>query len=64
MYSFLEGHWKLKNSMEISDLLSMMSLLSDGSPADPAITEDWKEAVDYALAGGQAGSLTFNPPPR
>ena len=34
-----------------------MSLLEDGSPADPAIIADWQEAVEYALKGGEPAPL-------
>ncbi|MBS1910952.1 MAG: hypothetical protein JST22_03105 [Bacteroidetes bacterium] len=57
MYQFLLGYWERSNFLEVGDLLSIMSLLPDGSPADPAITDDWQQAVEYALQGGKAGSL-------
>jgi hypothetical protein len=60
MYHFLEQHWKRTNTLEVGDLLSIMSLLPDGLPADPAINNDWRKAVEYALAGGEAGSLKLH----
>ena len=59
MYYFLEDFWKRTKSEGVGNLLSFMSLLPDGSPADPAVTNDWRRAVDYALEGGQPGSLTL-----
>ena len=57
MFHFLEEYWKRTHSVEIGDLLSFMSLLPDGSTADPAILGDWQKAVEYALTGGKAGDL-------
>jgi len=57
MYKFMLGHWERWKSIEVSDLLSIMSLLPDGSPADAAIVNDWRQAVEYALKGGKPGSL-------
>ncbi len=59
MFHFLEENWKRNNSFEVRDLLSAMSLLPDGSPADPAIINDWRQAIEYALRDGKAGSLTL-----
>jgi hypothetical protein len=55
MFYFLEKYWEINNSMEIRSLLSDMSLLSDGSTADPAMVSEWQKAVQYVLNGGQAG---------
>jgi hypothetical protein len=59
MYYFLEDIWKRTNSEGLANLLSDMSLLPDGSPADPALTNDWQRAVDFALGGGEPGKLTL-----
>jgi hypothetical protein len=57
MYQFLKRHWERSNSLEVGDMLSIMSLLPDGQPADSAIARDWQEAVQYALRGGAADNL-------
>ena len=57
MFHFLEQAYKRTGSNELGGILGGMSLLEDGSPADSAMTEDWRQAVEYALNGGKAGSL-------
>jgi hypothetical protein len=59
MFSFLEAEYRLTSSGEIGGLLGSMSLLPDGSPADPAIKEQWSEAVAAALGGKVNAALTF-----
>ena len=59
MFNFLEEYWKRGQSEDIGNLLSSLSLLPDGASADPAMDDDWKNAVEYALKGGKAGSLTL-----
>jgi hypothetical protein len=61
MYYFLDQIWSRVNTMELVDVLSDMTLLPDGTLADPAVSEEWKEAVDYALNGGKAGVLELGP---
>jgi hypothetical protein len=56
-FHFLEEFWKRTRSDDVGGLLGAMSLLQDGSPADPAMAQDWRAAVEYALKGGEAGSL-------
>jgi len=51
MFAFLEAHYFRSKSDDIGVLLGDLSLLSDGSPADPAVTEDWSNAVAAARAG-------------
>lgn len=57
MFHFLEQLYKRTKSNELGSLLGGMSMLEDGSPADPAIVEDWQQAVEYALRGGKPDSL-------
>ena len=57
MFHFLEEYWKRGKSDDIGGLLSSMLMLQDGSTADPAMANDWQQAVDYALKGGEAGLL-------
>jgi hypothetical protein len=59
MFYFIEQLYKHTKSDELGGLLSNMAILEDGSPADPAIIREWQEAVQYALKGGEAGSLTL-----
>ena len=57
VFYFLEQFWSRAETMQVADVLSGMSLLADGTPADPDMTKDWRNAVDYALNGGKAGRL-------
>jgi hypothetical protein len=59
MYHFLEQLYNSTKSDDLGGLLGGMSLLSDGSAADPAIQSEWQRAVQYALSGGKAGELTL-----
>jgi hypothetical protein len=59
MFSFLEAEYLLTSSDEIGGLLGSMSLLPDGSTADPAVKDQWKEAVDHALRGEVNTALTL-----
>jgi len=57
MFRFIEERWERLKSDDLGQLLGEMSLLQDGSTADPAIKGEWQRAVDYALRGGEAGQL-------
>lgn len=46
MYLFLRGYWERTKSEDVGSLLSDLSLLPDGSPADPAAWSDWVAAVE------------------
>ena len=59
MFAFLEEELQLSGADEIAILLSGMSLLADGSPADPAVQEQWDLAVKLALAGEVDAALRF-----
>lgn len=50
-YAFLENWYELTHSEDVGSLLGSMSLLEDGITADPALWEDWCEAVEAVLAG-------------
>ena len=50
MYAFLEAHYQRSKADDVGALLGSMSLLPDGSPADPAIGGDWQAAVQFALS--------------
>ena len=51
----------LKSTDDLGCLLGSMSLLEDGSPADPAFDKDWSEAVEKAFSGGHGARLTLKP---
>lgn len=55
MYWYLDAYYKLTGSDEIGGLLGGMSLLQDGSTADPAIWSDWLRAVERAIKHGDKG---------
>lgn len=59
MYCFLKEAWTRCESVEVKDLLSWCSLLPDGSPADPAMSDDWRRAVSFAVNGGKADALVL-----
>ncbi len=52
MFEFLRQyhHRGLRESDEIGGLLSGLSLLADGQPADAACASDWAQAVGAVLA--------------
>jgi hypothetical protein len=58
MFHFLKQLYMRTKSDELGALLGSMSLLKDGSPADPAIVHDWRQAVEYALHGGKPDCLS------
>jgi hypothetical protein len=51
MFLFLDSYWKLgnKKSDELAGLLGDLALLSDGSSADPAMSEDWQKCVAQVI---------------
>ena len=51
MFAFLEHQYELSASDDIGALLGAMSILQDGSTADPAIAEDWSNALSKAERG-------------
>jgi hypothetical protein len=59
MYYFLKQLYKRTKSDHLGGFLGDMSVLQNGSTADPAMLHDWDEAVGYALKGGQPDSLTL-----
>ena len=59
MFYYLEQYYNRGKSDEIGWMLGDMSLLEDGSTADSAVEQEWQEAVDYALKGGEAGRLVL-----
>ena len=57
MFRFLEQLYLRTKSDDLGGLLGGMAKLEDGSPADPAVVEDWRLAVEYALKGGKPTPL-------
>jgi hypothetical protein len=57
MYAFLTGMHERTGSGELGAILGMLSTLPDGSPADPAITAEWAEAVEAVRRGEVDTSL-------
>lgn len=51
MFFFLDRWWKEGGQKEdnIANILSSMSLLADGSSADGAMMQDWKNSVKKVL---------------
>ena len=58
MFRFLERHYDL-GCKELGGILGSMSLLPDGTPADAALWEDWKDSVSAAKAGEVDAQLRF-----
>jgi len=50
MYSFLDELYSKYEFDQLGGLLGGMSLLPDGSPADPAVWGDWLRAVERMKA--------------
>lgn len=42
---------------ELADILGSMSLLPDGTPADPAFAQEWAEAIEQAVSGQVSARL-------
>lgn len=51
MFAFIEKRYRLTSSDDIGSFLSDMSLLFGGGTADPALEDDWAEAVELARTG-------------
>jgi len=57
MYAFLEKLYELTGSNDLGGFLGGLSLLPDGTTADPAAWDDWLEAVRKAKAGSVDAKL-------
>lgn len=53
MLAFLQREVELTESSDLADLVSEYRLGADGQPADPAVWNEWLEAVDKATGGGK-----------
>jgi hypothetical protein len=57
MFHFLKQLYERTKSDDLGGFLGGMSILQNGSTADPAVLHDWDKAVEYALKGGKPDSL-------
>lgn len=57
MYAYLEGLYEETKGDYLGGLLGGMSLLEDGSPADPAVWREWMEAVEKVRRGDVSAEL-------
>jgi hypothetical protein len=57
MIAFLEMVYARSGSDDIGSLLGDLSLLPDGSSADPAAIKDWNSAVSKVISGDLTGSF-------
>jgi hypothetical protein len=48
MFFYLDAYFERTPNAELGSVLGDLQLLADGSPADPAVTKDWKQAVRKA----------------
>ena len=55
MFEFLRRHYDRGPTDEIGGLLGSLSLMADGSTADPALWPDWEAAVTSVLAAERSG---------
>lgn len=60
MFAFLDEYYNLTKSDDIGGLLGSMSLLADGHPSDPAMLEDWLEAIDKVKSNQVDASLKLS----
>ena len=51
MFEYWLEVYKRTNSDEIGNVLSELSILEDGSSADPAAIKDWSRVVDRVVKG-------------
>lgn len=63
MYEFFRQYYERGRSDEIGGLLGSLSLLPDGSSADPAMDRDWAEAIDTVMKGSYTGANLLLAPP-
>ncbi|QEL20302.1 hypothetical protein [Limnoglobus roseus] len=55
MFEFLRRHYERGPTDEIGGLLGSLSVLADGTSADPAYANDWAEAVAAVLTAESNG---------
>ena len=59
MFIFLHDLQKRTNSDDLAEFLGSMSILADGNTADPAMKQDWVEAVEKARDSENWGVARF-----
>lgn len=59
MYYFLEKYYSYIKSEEIANLLGGLSLLPDGSTADPAFETEWSDSIKRAKVDTEGVKLKF-----
>jgi hypothetical protein len=55
MFYFLEELFEKQGFDELGGLLGSMNILPDGKPADPAMWNDWKNAIHKVNKGNSEG---------
>lgn len=60
MYAFLEIQYKISKTVDVEWLLGTMQLLADGDSADPAMWEDWEDAINYAKENPNNANLKLS----
>lgn len=60
MFFFLEKYYRDTQSDDVGSLLGEMSLLPDGSTADPASWNTWLECVQQAINDPSDESISLN----
>jgi hypothetical protein len=48
MFFYLDAYFERNPNAELGSILGDLQGLEDGGPADPAVTQDWKQAVRKA----------------
>ncbi|QRK10625.1 hypothetical protein JQX13_11370 [Archangium violaceum] len=51
MYAYLERLYDMTGSNDLGGFLGSMSLLEDGTPAEPGVWNEWMRAVQQARNG-------------
>ncbi len=60
MFAFLDEYYNLTKSDDIGGLLGSMALLDDGHPADPAMLQEWLDAIDKVKSDQVDGLLKLS----
>jgi len=63
MFEFLDRLYERTKSDALGSVLGDLSLLPDGSTADPAAWGDWLRCVEKAQQDNVDASLSIAPPP-
>ena len=48
MFFYLDAYFERNPNAALGSVLGDLQLLEDGKPADPAVTQDWMQAVQQA----------------